>query len=153
MALTKKNVVAIPYKVQYLLLTDVQSFLIYNLNFVNIILAAGKAWRDFYSTSGSIEFSEKGNKTADGYSYAAELKQFYPGIDADSIAIINKREHQKLIIRVLFNDGSNRIIGTIQSPARIVTDTDSTSKKSGITIVTTKRSTNSSLFYDPDYIS
>ena len=78
---------------------------------------------------------------------------FFPGIDQASVMAIQKLEHQKLIIRVYFANGLNRIIGTVESPARISTDTDSGSKKSGITIITTKRSTNGSLFYNPDYIS
>ncbi len=153
MALTKKNEVLLPYKVQYLLISDVESINVYNFNFANIILLAGRTWRDFYTTPGSIDFSEKGNKTADGYAYATELKQFFPGIDQASVMAIQKLEHQKLIIRVYFANGLNRIIGTVESPARISTDTDSGSKKSGITIITTKRSTNGSLFYNPDYIS
>jgi hypothetical protein len=153
MSLTKKNVVSIPFKVQYLLFSDIESFNEYNVNFVNIVLNSGKAWRDFYSTPGSISFIENGNQSSDGVFYATELKQFYPGTDAESDLAVKKLEHQKLILRVLFNDGDNRIIGSLISPARIKADIESSGKKSGITIITSKRSAFGSLFYDPDYIS
>lgn len=153
MTLTKKNVVSLPYKVQYLLLSDIASWIRYNFNFANIVLGAGKAWRDFYTTPGSIEFTEKSSKTADGVFYATELKQFYPDTDPSSDLLIKRLEHQKLIIRVIFSTGDNRIIGNLDSPARIKSDIDSTGKKSGITIITSLRTTEGSQFYNPDYTS
>lgn len=151
MTLQKKNVVSLPFRVQYLLQSDIAGWIRYNFNYAHITLAAGKAWRDFYTTPGSIEFVENSNKTADGIFYATELKQFYPGTDPSADLEIKRLEHQGLILLVMFSDGVNRIIGSPGKPVRIKTDLESTAKKSGVTIISSKRSADGSQFYDPDY--
>lgn len=148
MSITKKNTVAIPYRTEYVLLSDIFLFRRYGGNKAEIILKDESAWNRFYSTPGSIKFSQKGGQNPAGPYYDVTLSQFYPGTDQASENKLLQLEHEKMIIKVVFSDQTVRIVGNPEAPARIVTDAGSEASKAGTSIVTNVRSPEKSLFLD-----
>ena len=148
MSLSKKNTVSIPFRCEYVLLSDIASFRRFGGNKAEITLKVGANWNKFYSTPGSIKFGQKGGQNPAGTFYDIALTQFYPGTDQAAENKFLELENEKLIIKVIFSDLTVRIVGSPDAPARIVTDAGSEAAKSGTTISTTVRSPEKSLFLD-----
>lgn len=136
MSVTKPGNLPLPVKVQYIFTDDVQSFTRYQGVYALIVLKSGKAFSDFYSTPGSIEFSEKAGKRPSGTFYDTKVSLSFPGVNAETEQKFLRLNRTMAILKVFFSDNSVRTVGAPENPVLLLTEITQSNSKSAVQVTT-----------------
>lgn len=146
MSVTKSANLPLPVKIQYIFPDDIQSFTRYQGIYVLMVLKSGKTFSDFYSTPGSIEFSEKPGKRASGTFFDTKLSFSFPGIDAETEQKFLRLNRNKVVLKVQFSDNSVRLIGDPENPVLLLTEVNINNQKSSVNVSADFQATEKSPF-------
>jgi hypothetical protein len=93
-----------------------------------IILPLGASFTPLYFTPGTGEFVEKMKSEDAGIVFEQTLKCSVPGEDDTSLAFKDAISDRPLLLRITFQNGTKKLMGLPENPARI-TDTTQFSAK------------------------
>jgi hypothetical protein len=77
-------------------------------------------WEELYLTKTSIKFEENGEEMDEGYFLTQKLSGNIPGDDNNKYSDYDEIIRHNHIIRVDFDDGNKKIIGTIDNPVKLI---------------------------------
>lgn len=89
---------------------------------VSVNFNPGYDWKEIYSTRETINYEEPPSNTDDGKQFAQKLTFSYPGSGKENFDIINDLDQIPLLLRIKYNDGTSRLLGTIENPTFILND-------------------------------
>lgn len=105
-------------------------------------------WLDIYASPASIDFEEQFSKVDAGSLYKPKLSLNYPGEDSDTPEEIESLIGPGLIIKLTWSNETEKIIGDIDNPVRILPDFQSNSSKTGYTINVNHQSPHRAYLYE-----
>jgi len=108
-------------KIQYGFIDDLISTIQNPDKTITVVFNTG-TWIDFYTKLFSIEFSETSDNTANGIIYNQKLNLELQGdakeVNSDYYKLVNK----ELIFRLIYEDGTSKILGEINNPCFLFKD-------------------------------
>lgn len=123
--LSEKNQNRVPVitKLQYQFPHNIASFVIGSTNQHRVITFSGvEVWKDLYFTPNSANIAQPSKRLAAGKIFNQALSFSSPGEDPTSDAEIAKIEELEAVVRIEYNDGRVKIIGSDKNPARLNTN-------------------------------
>jgi hypothetical protein len=146
MSIIKKNTVPLPVKVEFCFISDILSFTRIFDVYAQVALKPGKDFWHFYSSPGSIEFSEKSGTKPAGTFFQSQVKLYFPGVDDSAEASLLLLNNGKVVLKVYFNDESIRFVGSPEAPVRLTTELTQNNTKSGVVVLGNVQSPEKSRF-------
>jgi len=120
MSILKNTKIALPVAVDYILWPEMSSFNSMGPD-LQILLAAGAAWKNIYVTPGSIVFEESTPDSSDDFIYNSSLVMEIPSSNKEITSKLDDLFRSELILRVKFTDDSYRILASplFSMPSRL----------------------------------
>lgn len=82
-------------------------------------LSLKNAWKRINTTAGSIDLKERPEKSASGTAFITELTARHPGHETESPADISQLSGRRVILKITYRSGLEKIIGNGVSGPRI----------------------------------
>jgi hypothetical protein len=92
---------------------------------LEVTLKPGGRWYDIYSTEGTINFKDASQTSDHGDYFAKSLEAFAPKDSTELVDAANRFRNRPLIIDLIDNNGTRKLIGTIDEPMYVSTSFDS----------------------------
>jgi hypothetical protein len=83
-----------------------------------VILKTGKAWKACYLTAQARHRCDSASGAA-GLGYKHSLEGAFPGEDKDQVRGLMDLENRRLVVKIKYSDGTNRLLGDLENPVRI----------------------------------
>jgi hypothetical protein len=145
MSITKSDqLAAIVTKVMYQFAHNIQTFKVgLNVNYRFVSFKTGNNWLPFYFSPGTAIFSETKKESTHGPTFDQLLEFLLPGELSAQNEALKMLDQFPVIVKITYNTGAERIIGTPDVPALFSNDYVSnkakTSSTTGFKCLSTER--------------
>lgn len=99
----------------------------------SVVFSSGKDWKGVYFTPTKARFAEPPARNTAGVIYAQRLVLPFPGDDESILTSFDNWENQRFIVKVVFSNGTSKLIGSKTNPATFLMDFSTESGGSQIT--------------------
>ncbi len=126
-----ENTVLLITKISYLEVTTPTSIFKVDKFHCNVYLPEFITFDNIYFTPGSATFEEKQKDEEPGRVYEQELKFMFPGEDDQLMSLVDKIDNgRRLLIKMTFQNGTKKLIGSIENGAVFLRSTKISGKQS-----------------------
>lgn len=126
------NLVPVIIKIQYQFTKNIGS--IVNGSTTNhrvVTLNSNNDWKEIYFSPASAKYKEPKKQTKAGNLFNQLLSFKYPGEYADSITELEELDELPVVVRIEFNTGTIKLMGSIKIPAYFKSSGQSDAKSTG----------------------